>query len=375
MKRLAVSTLLLATSICLHAQAVDATVCDILKDPQSFNGKMVRIKGTVAAGFDQFAIRGTGCGQHVNGIWLSYPEGAKGKAGPAALLELQPAKNFGGTVTAVDRAPVALDKSKDFKQFDSLLSAQYKGNGMCLGCVKNTVTATLVGRLDSVADARLKRDSAGKIVGLGGFGNLNAYSARLVLQSVSDVAAQPIDYSQAAAASKDEQPVEPAGGDAIANAHKLATAFGPGNQLGAQIERAAAAFGKQGDNNGVYVGFSSANEASAKDEAKGATDSVDGVLFNCTFDTGRLKGDALGRAIVDLGTNVADLRNPPPGFEDAGLYELDYRGLTTAVLSAIAGNQKSLTLPGGTVLWSAAWPLPDRDPNVNAAIVKFLADE
>ena len=67
---------------------------------------------------------------------------------------------------------------------------------MCLGCTRYTVTATLVGRLDSVADATLKRDASGKIVGFGGFGNMNAYPARLVLESVSDVTPKEIDYSK-----------------------------------------------------------------------------------------------------------------------------------------------------------------------------------
>ena len=55
----------------LHAQIVDATVCGILENPQSFNGKIVRVKGTVSAGFDTFMIKGDGCGRKVNGIWLS----------------------------------------------------------------------------------------------------------------------------------------------------------------------------------------------------------------------------------------------------------------------------------------------------------------
>ena len=50
----------------------------------------------------------------------------------------------------------------------------------------------------------MKRDKAGKIVGFGGFGNMNAYPARLVLQSVSDVTPKEIDYSKADAVTKDE---------------------------------------------------------------------------------------------------------------------------------------------------------------------------
>jgi hypothetical protein len=375
MRRIAGFFLLSAMGCTLYAQTVDATVCDILKSPQSFDGKIVRIKGTVVAGFDQFVIKGDGCGQHVNAIWLSYPEGTKGKAGPAAILQLQPAKNFSGAVQNGNRAPVVLDNSKEFKQFDSLLSAPYKGGGMCLGCVKNTVTATLVGRLDGVDDATIRRDSAGKLVRLGGFGNLNAYRARLVLQSVADLSAQEIDYSKSASVVKGEVAPDSGGGDPVAAAHKLAQAFGAGNPLGAQVERAAAAFGNKGDQNGVSVGFGVANEIVAKTEQKGDANSPDGVLFNCTFDMARLKGDALSRAIVNLGDHVADLRTPSAGLEQAGVYELEYRGWTTTTLSAIGGGQKTLMVPGGILIWNAGWEPADRDNQLNSAIAKFLADQ
>jgi len=375
MKRMLVMALLAAGAMCARAQAVDATVCDILKNPASFNGKTVKVKGTVVAGFDQFAIRGADCGQRVDAIWLEYPEGTKAKAGPAAVLELQPAKNFAGTVTAATRAAVTLDaKSKEFKQFDSALSAQWKGNGMCLGCAKNTVTATLTGRLDGVADASLRRDGANKLIGFDGFGNLNAYAARLVIESVSDVTVQPIDYAKAATASKDEQ-LQEAGGDALGQARKLAAAFGEGNQFAAQITRAADAFGKQGDHNGVLASFGSGNEAEAKREGKGADESPDGILYNCIFDMGKLKGDALSRAMVYLGAHVADLRQPPAGFENAGIYELDYRGLTTVAVMTIGARAKTLTLTGGVLLWNDAWPMADRDTQLNAAITSFLGDQ
>jgi len=374
MKRLLLFAFFVAAAAAASAQAVDATVCDILKSPQSFDGKIVRIKGTVVAGFDQFAIRGTGCGQRVNGIWLAYPEGTKGKAGPAAVLQLQPAKNFSGDVQIANRAPVVLDKSKDFKQFDSLLSAQFKGNGMCLGCGKNTVTATLVGRLDGVADAGPRRNAAGKIVALGGFGNLNAYSARLVLQSVSEVAAQEVDYSSAAQASKGESAAEESA-TGVQEAATFSKAFGPGNPLGAEVQRAADAFGKEGDKNGVEIAFGAANEAAPASETRSSSDSPDGVIYRCMFEMAHLKGNPLARAILNLGENVANLRTPPKGMESAGLYEFEYRAWGITALGAMASGQKTLSLPGGTILWNSAWPPADRDSKLNSAIAGFLTNE
>jgi len=90
----------------------------------------------VIAGFDIFAIKDSSCGQKLNAIWLAYPEGTKGKAGPAATLILQPAKNFAGTVAATDRKPVSLEKNKDFKQFDQLLSTPVKTSA-CVSAASN----------------------------------------------------------------------------------------------------------------------------------------------------------------------------------------------------------------------------------------------
>src|SRR5208337_4867561 len=112
----------LAIPSSLSAQIMDSTVCDILANPRSFDGKIVRIKGVVIAGFEEFAIKGSGCNQAVNAIWLAYPEGTKGKAGPAAFLRLQLAKNYPAAVTSISRPPVSIDKNKDFKNFDNFLS-------------------------------------------------------------------------------------------------------------------------------------------------------------------------------------------------------------------------------------------------------------
>ena len=166
----------------LHAQAVNTTVCDVLKNPAAFDGKMVTIKGTVVAGYDQFVISDGNCAQDVNSIWLDYPAGSKVKSGPISSVQLAPAKNFAGTLAAANRAPVTLLKDKVFKQFDSALTAVHTTTALCLGCARNTVTATLTGRLDGVKDAFLAR-KGDKIVGLGGFGNMNVYPARLVIAS------------------------------------------------------------------------------------------------------------------------------------------------------------------------------------------------
>ena len=373
MKRLIAVALVSVFTSCLHAQVVDTTVCDVLKNPESFNGKIVRIKGKVAAGFDQFVIKGDSCGQSLNSIWLDYPEGTKGNAGPTAILQLQPAHNFAGTVAPLTRTPVALEKNKDFKQFDSLLAAPYKGSGICLGCTRNQVNATLVGRLDG-AKAELRRDDAGKIVDISGFGNMNAYGARLVLQSVTDVSSQEIDYSKTSAITKGEPPIE-AGGDQVAAAHQAALAFGLGTPAGDSIERSASAFGKQGEDNGVVIGFGIGNEASVNEGARSEKDSPDGVEYRTTFDMARLKSNALAIALVFTGTQIADIRDPKHADTGMDIWGRETHAWQTATMCAIARGQKTLTLPGGYLVWNGAWTPEERAQSADDAFKGFIANE
>jgi hypothetical protein len=377
MKRALTFVFVLGFSCCLYAQAVDTTVCDILNNPVSFNGKIVRIKGTVAAGFDQFVVKGADCGLNVNkNIWLSYPEGIKAKAGPAAIVQVQPARNFAGDVPAVQRTPVTLDKnSKDFKLFDSQLATPYKKGGMCLGCNKFEVTATLVGRLDAVEKAGVQRDKAGKIVGFGGFGHMNTYAARLVLQEVSDVTSKEIDYSKTLAITKDDTAPATGGPDQFATARKLVASYKPDVPAGIQLKRAVDVYGKEKEHNGVEIGFGAANTAAAKDEGKGTVDSPDGLLFTSTFNTNRLEGDALGRALIFIGENIASLRNPDRDDAGAGFYDLESRAWAITVLDAFANRQKTLTLPGGYLILNSTWPQDDLNKNVGDAIEGFLVKE
>ena len=402
MKRLLALLAFCSLSAGIHAQVTDATVCDVLKDPASFNGKIIRIKGIATAGFDRFTIKSESCHRLVNTIWLSYPEGAKAKSGPWALVQLQPAKNFPGAVQPTARTPVTLEKNKDFKQFDSLLSTPHKGPGMCLGCARYDVSATFVGRIDGVAEAGLRKDAAGKIVAVNGFGNLNAYAARLVLQSVSDVSPREVDFSKTNAVTKDDKEPDSDNSDnfnsvtnpamsqlhsiaqystkidaldAIPAAQKSASVFGPGSPVQMAIDRATGAFGKPREHNGVAMNFGIPNEASARDEAQANRESPDGVLFNCTYNMGHLQGDALIRAVVHMGQHIADLRTPPAQGPVYSLYEMEFQAWTTTVLSSLAGSQKTLTLPGAYLVWNSAWPANDRDKELNDSLSRFESEE
>jgi hypothetical protein len=380
MKRFFVLALLVGGFACgLHAQAVNTTVCDIVKNPKSFDGKIVSIKGVVTAGLDQFIVRDpTGaCGYPVDSIWLAYPAGTKGKAGAGVVVEVQPARNFTGTYTPPTRAAVTLDKSKEFKQFDSLMAeAPKRLSGLCLGCVRYTVTATLVGRLDGVQSASLQRDKAGKIIGFGGFGNLNAYPARLVLQSVADVQEKEVDYSKTGVPTRGDfgapQASQQEMFDPIFAAGKSVEKL-KGSPAGEPVAKDVAQFAK---GNGATIINGPTNEASPKDEALGTKDSPDGILFNCLVNQNRVDLTAELRAIIHMGQHISDLRAPAPGNEDAPLYILEYNAWSmTIAVAAYNSPQTKVTMPGGYLLWDAAWPVADRNDIMDKAIKEFLSKE
>jgi hypothetical protein len=371
MKRVLCLALLACAAVCtLHAQAVDVNVCDVLKNPKNFDGKLVRIKGVVFSGFDSFIVKDASgdCGFPVDSLWLEYPQGTKAKAGATTVLRIEPAHNFAGSVTATTRTPVVLDaKSKDFKQFDSLLAQPHKSDAICLGCARYEVAATLTGRIDAVADANLKRDAAGKIVGFGGFGNLNMYPARLVLQSVADVAPKDLDYSTADAAVKKQPPTPAAVLDPIESAKKIVDSLN-GTPAGAAAQKLYAALPKKGEHNGVNI--LKGNTSEEKSEAQGKEDSPDGVLFTVTANNDKLQGAAYVAALFHVGQRIADLRQSTADAEPPFIVE--YNAWSMAITSAVMSGQKTLTLSGGPLVWDLSWPQADRNGKMNEAITNYL---
>jgi len=278
---------LLSLSLAASGQVVDAPVCGLLANPLAFDGKLVRVKATAVAGFDEFVIQASGCASG-EAIWLAYPSGTKGKAGPAALLQLQLAKNATAVSNVPERTPVTLQRDGQFSRFDSLLATPVKSRALCLGCPRYTVSATMVGRLDAVETPGLIRVDKGNVTVLSGFGNLNLYRSRLVLQSVSEVVEHEIDYS-ATTIHGDSKRIQ---------SHATAE----------ELRRAVAAYGAEGEDNGVTVGFSVANEVVPNEFAKGASESPDGLLFHATFNMDRVSKNDLSAAMAHNGTHIADIR-------------------------------------------------------------------
>jgi hypothetical protein len=380
MKRLLALAAIVGAAACAHAQAIDTTVCAVLKSPRAFDGRMVRIKGTVETGLDQFVLNDGDCGKQVNSIWLAWPQGAKARSGPLAMLELEPARNFAGTVTPSARPPVTLLKDKAFRQFDSALAQQHRSpSGLCLACPKYDVQATITGRLDGVDDSAVHREK-GKIVGLGGFGNANAYAARLVIQSVSDVTPKEIDYSRIDSITRQESSQPPAqrqqtqSSDPLSAAQKLAGSLAP-SPVTTQIQKDIDLLGKHKESNGVVIGFGAMDEASASADSPAAKDTPDGVQYNCTFNRDRLPDQELSMALLHLAQHISDIRDPQPGNDDEPLYIAENNAWAVTATMAVAAGERFLTLPGGYLMWDASWPDADKVDNMVSALDDFLSKE
>jgi hypothetical protein len=141
------------------------SICEVSRNPAFFDGKMVSLRATVASGFEVFAIRSPekDCG----GMWLEYSEG-----GPAASTSI--------VVSRQARAPLPILKDRNFRRFQSLLSAEMhpRTRGMmCMDCHRYEVSATMVGRVDYAGEQM-------------GYGHMNSYKLQFELISVSEVAAK-----------------------------------------------------------------------------------------------------------------------------------------------------------------------------------------
>lgn len=340
---------LLLASTALSAQAVDAKICDILAHPSAFDNKMVRITGAVIAGFDEFVLKDPSCKLPVNSIWLAWPEGSKAKSGPAAAVYLQLAKNSPAQTSAKTRIPVKLETDKEFKEFDSLLSARPKTPGTCLGCFRSTATATLTGRLDGVDKPGLEK-AGDMFTAIHGYGNMARYPARLVVQSVSGVAGSEIDYAHSG----------------VLGDGDVQLRLSP-----EQAKRAEDAYGAEGELNGVEVNFSSVSILAKDDGAKGAANSPDGLLFHVIFTPDRFEGPTMYEAMVHIGTHIADLREAPNARD---LYRLEARAWSATLIAAVEKKEKILIAPGNYELWKDSWSEADRQKFIPGGISGLLSN-
>jgi hypothetical protein len=146
-------------------------VCQLMANPDAFDGKMITVRVAIAIGFEDFEMVASQCRRRAaNGIWLEYARGPKH----------QPTTWCCGEIRSHD--PIALKMDHNFHELDRYLRATRKQEP------EYDVTVTLSGRFDS-APAVLCPDGKSLCAKEGGFGHFGVYTSRLVIESVADVSA------------------------------------------------------------------------------------------------------------------------------------------------------------------------------------------
>lgn len=143
-------------------------VCAIVKDVHRFDGQIITVRSAVKIGFEEFELPAKQCGvKNLDGIWLEYGRGPKE----------QPTMWCCGDTSPKDR--LAVVQNADFRRFHRYLTSRTKQWEP-----KFSVTATITGRVDAVAPTNEGCRQ--------GFGHFGFFCARLVIQSVADVTAEPV---------------------------------------------------------------------------------------------------------------------------------------------------------------------------------------
>jgi hypothetical protein len=142
---------------------IHTTLCELVKTPEPFNGKIVQVRVIVRLGFEESVIRDRSCSAEiwVEGLDVDY---------------------FGIRITPGPLGPpVAIIRSEDFAKLERALRPNRFDT-------THSVQATAVGRFDHVARAV---GTTSDLSSWPGFGYISHYDSRLVLESVSDVGRKP----------------------------------------------------------------------------------------------------------------------------------------------------------------------------------------
>lgn len=154
---------------------VSVSVCEIVENATTYDGRWVEIRANVTLEFEGFYIDADGC----SGIWV-------GNTDFNTIFVWGRGRDF-------QKSSVALRVDEDYTRFRNLLTAQrlcHPKNDKCYGIPKR-VEATLIGRLDVAPAMALKvhADKSGKFLTAGngsGFGHFSFFGARFMVAGVKD---------------------------------------------------------------------------------------------------------------------------------------------------------------------------------------------
>jgi hypothetical protein len=174
---------------------VEATVCQVLKDPFAYNNKLVRIRGSVNVNFEYAVLTSEGC---EDALWFAL---ADGSGAPGLVATISGKGRPGGKDSKGRRIPtvtVKLVRNANFERFQHYMNVK-AAEKPCFNdltqptppdCDVDRVTATFIGRIDSVSkqvhQAHLKKSPREKS-DFSGFGHMGLFDAQIVVQAVEEI--------------------------------------------------------------------------------------------------------------------------------------------------------------------------------------------
>jgi hypothetical protein len=168
---------LLCVSQFVNAQEnpVDVSGCDLAKNPKAFDGKLIRVRGTLNVYFEDFSLGIKNCDTRQS-IWLAFGGDVPG----IVISMVNDNMRKPGVNLKVNDVSYEIKKDDNFRRLYALISARHGDKP------DYNVTATLIGTFFAGEERKLANGQSD----FGGYGHLGCCSLFVITQ-VSDVESVP----------------------------------------------------------------------------------------------------------------------------------------------------------------------------------------
>ena len=186
-------------------ELIKTTLCDLVKQPERFNGKMVQVRAEFVSNFEWTGLSVDSCSAKLRMDAYHVLDDLKPKNGQYAFVttddDVERPDLLKWQSIELPR-PVQLREDISYRTFREYAGKKYKwvDGSLCLDCPLYRINLNVTGRFDYFpTQAVAVRTDPSRKPFIHSAGDANAPLLRLNLQSVTDIAAVPIDpsvYSQ-----------------------------------------------------------------------------------------------------------------------------------------------------------------------------------
>jgi len=161
--------------VCAQEGPVEVPACDLARSPKAFDGKLIRVRGTLNVYFEDFSLGIRNCDTE-QGIWLAFGGDVPGIVASMANDTVRKP----GVDIKVNDVPYAIKKDDNFRRLYALIAARHGDKPAY------RVTATLTGMFFAGQENKLSNGTVDFV----GYGHLGCCSLLMITQ-VSDVESVP----------------------------------------------------------------------------------------------------------------------------------------------------------------------------------------